>query len=658
MTHQRIVQIIALAVALASFGASGFVAAELTASVGRNKLAYTDRAEEGDPPQVAIGIAMGAFRGIFVNFLWIRANALKEAGKHYEANNLARAITALQPRFPRVWGFHAWNMAYNISVATQTPDERWEWVKKGINLLRDEGVKYNPNDLLIHKELGWIFLHKVGGYTDDANQYYKRELAAEWTFVLGEPPPPSVNLAEEEAVLERWADWFQPIVDAPERLSTLTEQMPEVQALVDELAEKVDLQPDAGLLRAFAIQDALRGSGREEVVRKTMTPRAAALAELMDDDAYADAWPALIAHVRKRVLKDKYNMEPSRMVRYMRAYGPMDWRHPAAHALYWTAKGVEESLNRKAVYNRKDFDYINTDRIAVQAVQELRRSGEIFFDILDYADGDGYVSYLAIPNPYFIDTYAKIVEEARERSWADQEQRIYSIYSAGYENFLQDSIRFLYRRGQRAKAEEYLDKLITYEKQNINNPVEAAERALLTLDEFIEEQFEADRYKVPNVALEEFYGSLQGAFAHGLIAGNTEAFESQMRYASDFYRAYTEAQVRETAVGSSGSGGPRMGIFPRPFQLAAGLFFGQFLSAVGLEEAEQAYDNAPPWLQRYAYDIMFDRWKPAIDAQEEEGGRPFAEIFIEPPDMTAWRQRTQEQLERMGQRRVEDIDQQ
>jgi hypothetical protein len=68
-----------------------------------------------------LGIAMGAFRGIFVNWLWMRANDLKEQGKYYEAVDLAKTITRLQPRFPRVWAFHAWNLAYNISVATNTP---------------------------------------------------------------------------------------------------------------------------------------------------------------------------------------------------------------------------------------------------------------------------------------------------------------------------------------------------------------------------------------------------------------------------------------------------------------------------------------------------------------------------------------------------------
>ena len=69
---------IASAAALVGFLVSGaLVSSMLNASVGRHRLAYAEVAEEGDPPEVGIGIAMGAFRGLFVNYLWMRAQQLK-----------------------------------------------------------------------------------------------------------------------------------------------------------------------------------------------------------------------------------------------------------------------------------------------------------------------------------------------------------------------------------------------------------------------------------------------------------------------------------------------------------------------------------------------------------------------------------------------------
>ncbi len=124
MGHNTKVRLVALLVMLVGMLGSGILTTAIAASQGRHELVYTDRAEDGDPPQVALGIAMGAFRGIFVNILWLEATAAKEEGRFYESIELASMITKLQPRLPQVWTFHSWNMAYNISVTTHTPDER------------------------------------------------------------------------------------------------------------------------------------------------------------------------------------------------------------------------------------------------------------------------------------------------------------------------------------------------------------------------------------------------------------------------------------------------------------------------------------------------------------------------------------------------------
>ena len=108
----------------------------------------------------------------------------------------------------------AWNMAYNISVTTHTPQERWSWVNSGVRLLRNRGIRANPNDMHMHKELAWIFLHKVAGFTDDANQYYKRQFAYEWQNVLGRKPVIDPNKRDRESVVQQYVDWIQPIVDA------------------------------------------------------------------------------------------------------------------------------------------------------------------------------------------------------------------------------------------------------------------------------------------------------------------------------------------------------------------------------------------------------------------------------------------------------------
>jgi hypothetical protein len=119
----------------------------------------------------------GRFRGLISNLLWIRANDLQQDDKFFEAAQLADWITDLEPHFSQVWLFQAWNMAYNISIKFKDFPDRWRWVERGIELLRDDGLRYNPDDVLIYRELAWFFQHKMGQNLDDANMYYKQQWA-------------------------------------------------------------------------------------------------------------------------------------------------------------------------------------------------------------------------------------------------------------------------------------------------------------------------------------------------------------------------------------------------------------------------------------------------------------------------------------------------
>ena len=141
---------------------------------------------ENAPPELVLATtALGGFRGIIVDYLWIRAMGLKESGKYFELVQLYDWIGKMEPRIEAVWAHNAWNMAYNISVELNTPGERWSWIKRGIELLRDEGLRYNPRSSLLYKELAWIYQHKIGGVSDAFHWEYKRCLAEEMEGVLG-----------------------------------------------------------------------------------------------------------------------------------------------------------------------------------------------------------------------------------------------------------------------------------------------------------------------------------------------------------------------------------------------------------------------------------------------------------------------------------------
>jgi len=98
-------------------------------------------------------IALGGFRGLIASALWIRATDMGDKGKYFEQVQLADWITKLQPRFTGVWVNQAWNLVYNISIKFSDFRERWVWVRSGIELIRDQGLRYNPKEPLMYREL-------------------------------------------------------------------------------------------------------------------------------------------------------------------------------------------------------------------------------------------------------------------------------------------------------------------------------------------------------------------------------------------------------------------------------------------------------------------------------------------------------------------------
>jgi len=195
--NSRVKKILLLLLAAALLFCSGQMQKSLNRD--RDTLGLTHMAVlENAPPMLAFTtVALGGFRGLISNFLWIRANDLQQDDKFFEAAQLADWITKLEPTFAQVWLFQAWNMAYNISVKFKENSpgvyaDRWRWVERGIELLRDDGLRYNPNSILIYRELGWFFQHKMGQNLDDANVYYKRQWAGEMRNFFG---PNGTNLA-------------------------------------------------------------------------------------------------------------------------------------------------------------------------------------------------------------------------------------------------------------------------------------------------------------------------------------------------------------------------------------------------------------------------------------------------------------------------------
>lgn len=146
--------------------------------------------------QVAIlSAGLGVVRPLAIDFLWLRTIHLQERGEYFEVASLSSLITGLAPRLPEVWTFQARNLAYNVPPGFP-PSERFPWILKGVELLRDDALLYNPSHPSIHLDLALLFLHKIGLDHDDAGPLYRAQLAAMF------------DVNPESAVgLERRRDW-------------------------------------------------------------------------------------------------------------------------------------------------------------------------------------------------------------------------------------------------------------------------------------------------------------------------------------------------------------------------------------------------------------------------------------------------------------------
>jgi hypothetical protein len=325
---------------------------------------------ENAPPTLAFAtVAMGAFRGLVVDILWIRADKLKDEGQFFDARQLAEWITTLQPRFASVWEFQAWNMAYNISVAipASQPEQRWRWVKNGYELLRDKGIPLNPKALPLYRELGRIFQHKIGGVSDDAHKYYKLQMVEALEPLLG---------SQDNGMTRESNEFYEALVQAPATWTQIQAD-PNVASFIEALRLADDAFAKADGKEFVADYLSLRQNPQRFKPEAAKTIEAfKASAAIKKFDIFAKAYQ----------LRHEWKLDPVLMQDVNKMYGPidfsdpnhhfpMDWRNADSHAIYWAVKALQ--IEARNAGHKITMNETNVDRIVIHSLQNLFRSGSI-----------------------------------------------------------------------------------------------------------------------------------------------------------------------------------------------------------------------------------------------------------------------------------------
>ena len=384
-------------------------------AAGLTRVAPLDNA----PPVLAFTTkALGGFRGLIANALWIRASEMQEEGKYFEMVQLSDWITKLQPHMSAVWVNQAWNMSYNISVKFPDPADRWLWVQRGIELLRDEGLRYNPNEPEIYRELAWHFQHKMGHYLDDAHEYYKIQWARQMTEVLGKG---EVN----------WDELLNP-------------QTPE-------------------------------------------------------------------AKERVRRLREQYKMDPGVMKTVDEKYGPLEWRLPEAHAIYWAYLGLQETKDQTL----KSELFVGLRRVIFQSLQLAFIRGRLI-----YPDAKG--------NEFVYGPNLEIIKQANDAylEQAELEPNMRDNYLTGHRNFVGTAVYHLYTHNRKQAAQEWFNYMREHYPQFTRGHTNMGDYALSRITEEVEG---TDVNKVKTIIMGAFETALMNyAIGEDDVAENHRIFGQRL----------------------------------------------------------------------------------------------------------------------------------
>lgn len=572
-------------------------------------------AEAALPPEMIVpSVALATFRGLAIDMLWHRADVMQQEGKFYDADTLSEWITNLQPRFPEVWRFRAWNMAFNISVMTHTPQERWDWVKKGIELLRDKGIPANPQSATLYHELVWLYYFKIAGTADDMNRYYKRALAREWQEILGEP---TVGATTREAI-----DEFRRVAEAPDTLEELLQEHPSVQKVLDRLAE-ASFSPDDKLVVSVGVMEMgdmspiARMMGRKP--GDLQDPRARALAELIVDEQVGEDFDLLLNHLRKRMIRYTYHMNPERMLELMEQFGPLDWRHAAAHSLYWTNLAIAVARKKEG---QKDIQMLNVYRSSIHSLQMLSYQGKIYFDPLTN-------EYDLMPDPRFFPMYERAMNESLEfmHSVEGWDTGGGGSFRTGHENFLVNLCVFSYLYGDKDESRRYFEQAkLNYEAST--HP-DRARRYKLPMEDFIKGELPEVLTNQQN-ARQYIDSLIVEGMRRGLAMSNFEIYETHRNFARAAHIDWTRGRKKDEATP------PEERLMLLPFQQVEAVSYIQFMRnpRADILMRYRIWYNTPVALQQMTYDQI----RPYIQAQAEQMSIDPDKLLPEPPGMKAYRE--------------------
>ncbi len=108
-------------------------------------------------------------RGVAADVLWAKANKYQMKKDWTRLSATVEQITKVQPNFIGPWKFQAWNLSYNVAAAFDDYHDKYYWVIRGIDFLK-EGVQHNEHEPRLLWEIAWYISQKIGK-ADEKKQF-------------------------------------------------------------------------------------------------------------------------------------------------------------------------------------------------------------------------------------------------------------------------------------------------------------------------------------------------------------------------------------------------------------------------------------------------------------------------------------------------------
>ncbi len=393
--------------------------------------------ENAPPALVFTTVALGGFRGIISNVLWMRANQLQQDSKYFEMVQLADWITKLQPRLAQVWRLQAWNMTYNISVKFPDRNDKWNWIMAGVELLRDEGIQYNPHETVLYEELGYFFYHKMGSNSDLAHMDFKVRWAWEWHNLLNwnelrlhdglallELPKEGTSVVHVLRTKEGGLHFRAFDADGAMALDKGEGEFTGAETKLAELRGRLELLWGNADIPRQTKGEVISGVGRLaglKFLNGTGFP---------DYSGLVNPRNPVFADIERSIREDQ-KMDVRLMKEVDDKYGPLDWRMPETHAIYWAMDGI-----RKA---RTD-NLLPLRRIIYQSMQMASRRGKVIENTpMKKLEFSANIKIIPKANASYLEMME--IDPTRKEH-----------ISQGHRNFLIRAIRDLYLANQRESA--------------------------------------------------------------------------------------------------------------------------------------------------------------------------------------------------------------